>query len=197
MSSESDLAIALGPVVAELNRRGVLYYVGGSIASSFHGAGRSTMDVDVATELDESAAVELVKSLSREYYGSEVAACDAVRRRSCFNLIHLGTSLKIDIFISRGRDFDRSVLRRTAAESLGGNEPFTARIASAEDIILIKLEWYRLGGAISERQWGDVTRVARLYGSRLDREYMQHWSRELGVHDLLVRLLQEVDSSPP
>ncbi|MFO0902386.1 MAG: hypothetical protein U0939_05255 [Pirellulales bacterium] len=193
----SDLAIALRPVIAELNRRGVLYYVGGSIASSFHGAGRSTMDVDVATELDESAAVDLVKSLSREYYGSEVAACNAVRRRSCFNLIHLGTSLKIDIFISQGRDFDRSVLRRTITESLGGSEPITARIASAEDIILIKLEWYRLGGEISERQWSDVTRVARLYGPRLDREYLQHWSSQLGVHDLLVRLLLDVDSPPP
>ena len=71
MSSMSDLAIALGPVVAELNRRGVPYYVGGSIASLFHGAGRSTMDVNIATELDESTAVELVKSLSQEYYGSD------------------------------------------------------------------------------------------------------------------------------
>jgi len=87
MAETSDLIQALGPVVAELERLGVRYCVGGSVASSFHGAPRSTLDVDLSAELDEADALRLVAALGNDYYVSEVAARDAVRRRSCFNLL--------------------------------------------------------------------------------------------------------------
>ena len=66
-------------------------------------------------------------------------------------------------------------------------------IATAEDIILLKLEWYRLGNETSERQWSDLTTVAKLQGDRLDRDYLHRWSTELGVSDLVERLVSEVD----
>lgn len=168
--------------------------MGGSIASSVHGAARSTLDVDLAAEITEADAQELVQSLSTEYYVSQTAARDAVRHKSCFNLIHLTTSFKVDIFVSRGREFDRSVLDRATIETLGTVDPLAARIVSAEDIILVKLEWYRLGNATSERQWNDVTRVAKLYGSHLDRNYIFHWAGELGLLDLVEQLFLEIDS---
>src|SRR5262245_5531084 len=46
MSEASELIQALRPVLDELNRLGVRYYIGGSVASSIHGAARSTLDVD-------------------------------------------------------------------------------------------------------------------------------------------------------
>lgn len=196
MADNSDLVQALRPVLAELDRLGVRYCVGGSIASSVHGAARSTLDVDLAAELDEAAALSLIDALRDDYYASEVAAREAVRHRSCFNLLHFGTSFKIDIFVSRGREFDRLVQERAIADVLSGPEALTARIASAEDIILIKLEWYRLGDETSERQWNDVTLVAKLQGDRLDRTYLSHWARELGVADLLARLFSEVAAEP-
>ena len=120
---------------------------------------------------------------------------EAVQRKSCFNLLHLATSFKIDVFVSRDREFDRSVQSRASAVMLGETEPFAARVVSAEDIILTKLEWYRRGNCISERQWNDVTQVAKLYGPRLDRDYLRHWAGELGLTDLRDQLLPAVGNT--
>src|SRR2546423_1373697 len=99
MLDSSSHVQALGPVLAELNRLGVRHCVGGSVASSVHGAVRSTLDDDLAAELDEPAARRLVAALNDDYYVSETAALEAIRRRSCFNLVHLATGFKIDIFV--------------------------------------------------------------------------------------------------
>lgn len=194
MAEPSDLIRALHPVLAELDRLGVRYCVGGSIASSVHGAARSTLDVDLAAELDEASALNLIAALRDDYYVSEIAAREAVRNRSCFNLLHFATAFKVDIFVSRGREFDRRMQERAVVDTLGGTDTLPARIASAEDIILIKLEWYRLGEECSERQWNDVTQVAKLQGNRLDRTYLRLWAGELGVADLLDRLFSEIEA---
>ena len=193
MAESSDLIQALGPVLVELDRLGVRYCVGGSVASSFHGAARSTLDVDLAAEINEANALSLIAALGNEYYVSEVAVRDVVRHRSCFILLHFATSFKIDVFVSRGREFDRQVQKRAIADALGGTDSLPARFASAEDIILIKLEWYRLGHETSERQWNDVTVVAKLRWDRLDRDYLHHWAGVLGLAHLLDRLLAEVE----
>jgi hypothetical protein len=192
MANSSELAQALRPVVDELDRLGVRYYVGGSVASSMHGAGRSTLDVDVVAELDQPTALSLIDALRSEYYVSEASAREAVRCRSCFNLIHLATSFKVDVFVSQGREFDRSVLDRAVQDTIGETEALSARIATAEDIILLKLEWYRLGNESSERQWSDLTSVGRLQENQLDQEYLRRWAGELGVADLLERLLSAI-----
>ena len=83
MAGESELVLALRPVLAELDRLGVRYCVGGSVASSCHGAARSTLDVDLAAELDETSALQLVETLSGDYYVSASAACDADRVSIC------------------------------------------------------------------------------------------------------------------
>ena len=67
-----------------------------------------------------------------------------------------------------------------------------APIATAEDIILLKLEWYRLGNETSQRQWSDLTTVAKLQANHLDHGYLRVWANELGVADLAERLLSEV-----
>ena len=193
MEGTSELVRALRPVVDELHRLGVRYYVGGSVASSIHGAVRSTLDVDIAAELDEESALALVAALQSEFYVSEQAVLDAVRRRACFNLIHLATSFKVDVFVSQERAFDRLVQERAVLQVLGEANNLSARVATAEDTILFKLEWYRLGHEISERQWNDLTLVAKLQGPRLDHEYLHRWASELGVADLLGRLLSHIE----
>ena len=134
MVDPGELIKALRPVLAELDRLGVRYCIGGSVASSFHGAARSTLDVDLAAELDETAALNLIDTLRDDYYVSESAVREAVIHRSCFNLLHLATSFKIDIFVSRGRDFDRRVQERAIPDFLGGTETLSARIASARSL---------------------------------------------------------------
>lgn len=193
MTPPSDLLLALHPVQAELRRLGVRHYIGGSVASSFHGASRSTVDVDIVAELDARSASLLVDALQGEYYASKPAALDAVRRRSCFNLIHLATAFKVDIFVSKGRPHDLEAFGRVVRDHLLPNDSQLSDIASVEDAIIAKLEWYRLGGEVSERQWADITTMARLKCSELDRVYLVHAAKSVGVDDLLDRLRRELD----
>jgi hypothetical protein len=67
----------------------------------------------------------------------------------------------------------------------------TIRFASAEDTLLHKLVWYKLGNHVSDRQWGDVIGVLRVQAASLDREYLEIWARRLGVLDLLARAKRE------
>jgi hypothetical protein len=66
-------------------------------------------------------------------------------------------------------------------------------IASAEDTVLAKLEWFRRGGESSERQWWDIVGVLRVT-SNLDRPYLDRWAASLGVTDLLQRALADAAS---
>ena len=192
MAEPSELVQALSPLVSELIRLGVRHFVGGSIASSIHGAARSTLDVDVVAEIDEAAGLQLIASLQDDYYISKEAVLEAVQRCGCFNLIHYATSFKVDVFVNKGREFDRSVQDRAVNESIGDVGALSIPVATAEDIILSKLEWYRLGNETSQRQWSDLTLVVKLQGDRLDRDYLNRWATELGVADLLDRLLSQL-----
>ena len=184
-----DLFLALGPVLEVLRALGVRHYVGGSIASSAHGVPRASIDADVVAELGPRHVAPLAAALREAYYVSEERVRDAVSRRGSFNVIHLETMVKVDVFVSRDRPFDRRAFDRARpASPEGGSE---IPVSSAEDTVLAKLEWYRRGGEVSERQWTDVTGVLRIVGA-LDEAYLRHGAVELGVADLLDRALDEV-----
>ncbi|MCO6455741.1 MAG: hypothetical protein J5I93_10640 [Pirellulaceae bacterium] len=194
LSDTDDLVDALSPVVSAFRRLGVRHFVGGSVASSFHGATRTTMDVDLVCELTEDQISAFVACFDRDFYVSEPAVRGAVRRKSCFNLIHLPTSFKIDVFVSRGRPYDLESMRRATEQRLGEGHHVQVRIASAEDSIVSKLEWYRLTNETSDRQWDDVSRLIQLLGDTADFDYMKRAAESLGVADLLARLLSQPSS---
>ena len=189
-SEDDDLVLALGPVVQALRSLSIPFYVGGSVASSYHGAIRSTMDVDLVCELTNDQVVEFLNQLGEDYYASEPAIREAIRRKSCFNLIHYPTSFKVDVFVSPERPFDRQVIARAQSGTLGRDAALTVPFATAEDIIVIKLQWYRLGNESSERQWNDVSRLVSLLGDSVDHDYLRQASQSVGVEDLLQRLLK-------
>lgn len=191
MSDSDGLIDALIPVVTALQRLGIPHYVCGSIASSFHGAARSTMDVDLVAELSSEKISDFVSCFGEEFYLSEAAVQDAVRRRSCFNLIHLPSSFKVDIFVSRERPFDQESMRRARLERLGDSQSVLIRIATAEDTIVGKLELFRLTNETSERQWDDVSRLIQLLGDAADVGYLHRAVESVGVADLLQRLLSQ------
>lgn len=179
---------ALEPIALWLSLRRIPWFVGGSVASSWHGARRSTVDVDIVVDLAAADAEPLVSAMQADYYVSSFAAIEAVSRRTCFNLVHYATSCKVDLFVSRNRPFDRSALARTARGSLVKNGT-EYPISSLEDILLAKLEWFRLGNEVSERQWDDLLQLVKLAGAELDQSYLERFSRDLSVSDLLDRLL--------
>jgi hypothetical protein len=192
-----EIVGALDPVADALDRLGVRYYVGGSLASSVRGAPRASIDVDVAAELRPEHVRPLVESLSDGYYVSEERVRDAVAGRRSFNLIHLASMLKVDVFVSRQRPFDRAAFDRLTREPLdaaGTSRPYP--VPCAEDVILLKLEWFRAGGEVSDRQWGDILGVSRAVGASLDRGHLARWAEELGVGDLLERALAESGLDP-
>jgi hypothetical protein len=183
---------ALKPVVQVLQSLGVAYHVGGSVASSIYGVARSTLDVDVVADLDLEHVEPLVEELQAAFYVDGAMIEDAIRRRSWFNVVHLPTMTQVDVYIPGEGPFDRLGLERAREDTLvdeaGADLYF---VASPEDVVLRKLEWYRAGGEVSERQWGDVVGVLKVMGDGLDWLYLREWAGRLGVSDLLKRAMGE------
>ena len=187
-----DILEATLPVVEAFERLGVAYYVGGSVASSAYGMARATLDVDLVADLRLDHIRPLVKMLSASYYIDENMARLAIRKKASFNVIHLSTMLKVDIFTLKDRPYDRESFQRRRKDTIDEKQDaVTLYLASPEDIILNKLEWYKLGDKVSERQWGDVLGVLKVQTDRLDLEYMRYWAADISISDLLERALGE------
>jgi len=183
-----DIQVTITPLVEALEELGVPYHIGGSVASSLYGLPRLTIDVDIVADLRQGHVRPLIDQLQTDYYIDEDMIRDAIKRRGSFNVIHLDTMLKVDVFIPKTRLFDQEELRRVQQEVLSeGTRPFN--IASPEGTILNKLEWYRMGGEVSDRQWNDILGVLKVQGTHLNMAYLQRWAANLNVTDLLERAL--------
>ena len=190
MDRHDDLVVALTPLIDVLERLGVAWYVGGSVASTVHGRFRATNDVDLIANLREEHASTLRAVLEADHYVDEESIRNAVRHESSFNLVHYGTGLKIDVFIAADSEYEAGVRARRVAEPIGdAADRRHLWVASAEDTILAKLAWYRRGGDASERQWRDIQGVIELRGPDLDMQYLRRWAPVLGVGDLLEEAL--------
>jgi hypothetical protein len=179
-------------VMGALQSLGVECVLGGSFASTVHGYPRSTQDADVMAEPFPGREADLTLALGSDFYVSTDAARDANARRSSFNVIHTTSGFKVDVFIEKARPFDRSVLIRRTPHSFSPDPADTLDVVTPEDVILLKLEWYRIGGEISDRQWNDILGVMRTQAGRLDDAYLDHWAADIGVKDLLDRIRTEV-----
>jgi hypothetical protein len=185
-----DVLAALAPIARAFTFLGVRYYVGGSLASSVRGVPRSSLDVDVAAELLPPHVSPLVSALAREYYVSADRVREAVEARRSFTAVHLATMMKVDVFVSKQRPFERALFDRLKPEFLdvnGTSVPYP--VPRAEDVVLLKLDWFRAGGESSERQWLDVQGVLKVSSGEIDREYLQRWAAELGLADLVARAI--------
>jgi hypothetical protein len=187
-----DILAAVKPVCDAFERLQIPYYIGGSIASSAYGIARATMDVDLVAILRIHHVQPLVNILGTAYYLDEAVIREAIQRRSSFNLIHLETMLKVDVFISKNEAYHQEVFQRIRQDSLDEELPsLKFYLASPEDVILSKLDWFRLGGKTSERQWSDILGVLKVQRELLDLSYLKKWAVALGMSDLLEKALSE------
>lgn len=175
-----------------LDELGVSYVIGGSMASIIHGILRTTMDVDIVAEMQPKHVDSFISGLQGAFYADEQMIQQAIQRRSSFNLIHLSTMFKVDIFIPKGRPFDQQQLDRRISEQIGAESDEQIWVLSAEDVVLAKLEWFRIGGEVSERQWRDILGVLKTQQSALDVNYLRQWAQSLSVADLMERALDEL-----
>ncbi len=178
-------------VIDALEALRIPYFIGGSLASTVHGVFRATVGADLVADLYLKHAEPLAQTLSGAFYVDTESIREAIRHRSNFNIIHLETMFKVDVFVLKGRPFDASQFDRRSAQVVATDPERKAYVASAEDTILAKLEWYRKGGEVSEQQWRDVLGVVKEQGDRLDYDYLRQWAIQLGVADLLERALDE------
>ena len=174
-----------------LEKMGIPYAVGGSMASSVHGIMRSTMDVDIVADLRLEHIDEFVAALSAAFYADDEMIRDSINHHSSFNLIHYETAYKVDVFIPKERAFDQMQLDRRVASLITSDPERAIYVTSPEDIILAKLEWYRMGGEVSDRQWRDIFGVMKMKSEQLDFEYLRKWAQILKVGDLLTRVMSE------
>lgn len=171
----------------------VSYVVVGSIASSIHGLPRTTEDIDLVADLKPEHVTPLVEALGGDFYLDESRIRSAIRRSASFNMIHLKSLIKLDVFVLKDEPTARREMERRRQVSVGeGEDPIKFQIASPEDVVLQKLLWYRLGNEVSERQWRDVLGVLKVQRERLDFDYMNREAERLDVADLLMRAQSEV-----
>jgi hypothetical protein len=167
----------LPKIISALEGAGVAYMLTGSFASAYHGFLRSTQDIDLVIEATPPQLRALVESLpSSEYYVEIDAALEALKRTSMFNIIDLKSGWKIDMIIRKDRAFSREEFRRRQLIKTQGLSFF---VASAEDIVLAKLEWSKL--AQSQRQIADAAGILKTRWDSLDRSYLKEWIGELGL----------------
>jgi len=177
-------------VVKAFDSLGIEYYIGGSVASSAYGVPRSTLDVDMVANMNADQAPALEELLEKEFYVDIDAITKAIAHHSSFNLIHLDSMLKIDVFIHWDQPFANRVFMRREEKSVSEDILEKLYFPSPEDIILIKLDWFKSAGESLSHQWNDVLGVMKVQGVKLDLDYLKMWAEELGVSGLLERAIE-------
>lgn len=164
-------------ILGAVESAGIPYMLTGSFASSYHGTPRATQDIDLVIAPERAQLRGLAVLLpAPDFYMDEATALEAYDSEGQFNVVDLATGWKVDFIMRRARAFSRTEFdRRTVVEFEGLRVP----IATAEDIVLAKLEWAKLGE--SARQIEDAAGILRIRSTELDTSYLERWVRELGI----------------
>ena len=182
--------VVLVEAIRAFDALGIDYVVVGSIASSIHGEYRASGDVDIVADLKSHQVEALVEKLETDFYVDDLMIRRAISEGRSFNIIHLKAVFKIDIFIP-GTDLGKQQLARREQHLLDSTGLQRIWIATAEDTILAKLHWFRLGHETSELQWRDITGIIGAGRARFDQDYLRSWAERLGLTELLDRAFAE------
>ena len=192
MDETLKTALAVAQVFDKLKVR---WFLGGSLASSLLGIPRATLDADIVADIHPELVAPFLKSLGDAWYADEHVIREAITSRSSFNLIHYDTAMKVDVFVHKRRLFEAGQFTRVKRTPVAEGSDIEVPVCSPEDIVVAKLEWFRLGRELSERQWADVIGVLRINAGRLDAQIMQVGAEELGVSDLLAKAVAESEET--
>ncbi len=180
-----------------LEKLDIPYAVVGSLASSLHGVPRATQDVDIVAAIPKTHVEAFAAELKDEFYVDENMILDAIANMSSFNIIHLNTILKVDIFVTSQKGRSKEELDRAKNQIIDESEGIQFSVLSAEDTIVNKLKWYRMGNEISSNQWNDVLGILRVQAGNLKLERLKRAAKQLDVTDLLQRVCAEAEITLP
>jgi len=193
---EHDLLVAMIPVIEAFECLGIRYYLSGSIACSVYGLPRGAQDIDFLADIQLEHVCPLIDHLQAAYTINAQALRDAIAQRSVFSLLHLSSLVKVDVMLPRGTAFDSLVSQRAQQLSLiEGYQPIW--IASPEDVVLLRLEWYRDGEATADDQWNDILGVLKVQAPTLDLTYLRLVAQTLNVSGLLEQALIDAGIREP
>jgi hypothetical protein len=171
----------LGYVTGIAQSQGLQYFITGSTATIFYGEPRYTLDIDMVLAINASQVQEFCRQFpGPDFYVSESAAHEAINRHSQFNIIHIPSGLKVDVIVPEPSLFNRTRFKRT--RTLQTPTGAKATFASPEDVIIKKMEYYKLGG--SEKHIRDIASVVKLNPNKIDIAYITQWADELGVSEI-------------
>ncbi len=190
MNNVEEIAV-LRKLIDILDKLNIAYAIGGSMASSVYGAVRFTQDADITVEPFSAVADKLYRVLKKDFYVSKNAMHQAIHNHTSFNVIHFTTAFKIDIFVMATSEFQKKIFSRRRKLSLGESTEKPLSFVSPEDIVLLKLDWYRQSDCTSERQWSDILGVLNAQTSEIDIKYLREWAGKLGVDKLLEKAVSD------
>ena len=120
-------------VVAALEKIGIDYVIGGSLASALHGVARATMDSDIIADFREEHIALFVDALKATFYVGDEMIRDAIRAHRSFNVIHLQTLFKVDIFVAKEKKVALTACMRKLLVILNAmmhtNQPWRTQVA--------------------------------------------------------------------
>lgn len=176
-----ELYELLEQVVLTFERLQIPYLITGSVASMAYGEPRLTNDIDLVAAIQPKHVTDLLAAFPPAiFYLSDEAIRSAIAHRTQFNIIHPASGLKIDVMVRKDTPFDRSRFAR--ARTLRPNESYSAAFASAEDVIIKKMEYYKEGG--SEKHLRDITGMLKITGKEIDQTYITEWVDRLGLRPI-------------
>ena len=185
-----ELTDLLRYVVDVLEKLSIPYLVTGSTATIAFGEPRFTNDVDIVIDLKSNQVDSFCQSFPKdEFYLNESTVRDAVKQKRQFNVIHPSSGLKVDFIIRKETPFDDSCFER--AQQIRPATDFDALFASPEDVIIKKMDYYRMGG--SEKHLRDITGVLNVSGHRIDFDYIENWAGQLKLEDIWQAILNRID----
>lgn len=195
VSPEEAFRVVL-EVARILDELDVPYAIGGSLASSMYGIPRSTQDADLVADLKIEHVRPFVAKAADHFYVAPERMTQAIQHHSSFNLLHLKTVIKVDVFVLKPDPLSRLEMARRRALPVPGESGTHLQVASPEDIILQKLLWYQMGNRISDRQWGDILGVLKIQRAELDFNYLKEWAAHAGVEELLREAYEDAGINP-
>lgn len=176
-----ELYELLQRVVETFDRLQIPYLVTGSVAAMAYGEPRLTNDIDIVVGVENRHIAGLLVAFPPDaFYLSEEAIQEAIRAEGQFNIIHPGSGLKVDVIVRKKTPFERS--RFTRSRIVRPADTYAAAFASAEDVIIKKMEYYREGG--SEKHLRDIAGILKISAGEIDETYIVEWADRLGLRPI-------------